>query len=123
MVQGRKPDRRKRQRVRKLRARGLAIADIARRIGVSKTVVTMLLTASGGSALVPIHCYECDGEIIQLGAKHRTGPALCLGCLSKSENPLFRSRLRADRFANRILHSELARRARLALRAVGVSER
>jgi len=123
MIQGRKPDSRKRQRVRKLRARGLAIADIARRTGVSKKGVTWLLTASGGSALVPIHCYECDGEIIRLGAKHRTGPALCLGCLAKSESPLFRTRLRAYRLANRLSQSELARQAGLALSAVGVWER
>jgi transcriptional regulator with XRE-family HTH domain len=123
MGKGSKPDIRKRQRVRKLRAGGLAISDIARRTGVSKTVVTMLLTASGGSSLVPVHCCECDGEIIQLETKHRTGSAMCLGCLAKSESPLFQTRLRAYRLANKLSQSELARRAGLALSAVGVWER
>ena len=123
MEQGSKQHIRKRQRVRKLRARGLAIADIARRTGVSKSAVTMLLTASGGSVLVPVHCYECDSEITQLGAKYRPGPAMCLACLAKSESPLFRSRLRAYRLANRLSQSELARQAGLALSAVGVWER
>jgi transcriptional regulator with XRE-family HTH domain len=112
MVQGRKPDLKRRQQVVALRARGLSLLAIGRALGVSRQCVQQILRRMKQPPPVPsVACCGCGCAIISAGAlRSDAGKALCLRCLRKSPDVPFGQRLKALRLAAGLTQSELAAR-------------
>ena len=112
MVQGRKPDFKRRQQVAALRARGLSLLAIARAIGVSRQCVQQVLRRMSQPPPVPsVACCGCGRTIISAGVlRSDEGKALCLPCLRKRPHVPFGQRLKALRLAAGLTQSELAAR-------------
>jgi transcriptional regulator with XRE-family HTH domain len=112
MVQGRKPNLKRRQQVTALRARGLSLLAIAQIIGVSRQCVQQTLRRmSEPPAVRSVTCCRCGRRIISAGALRRDqGRALCLPCLHNSPHAPFGQRLKALRLAAGLTQGELAAR-------------
>jgi hypothetical protein len=76
---GRKPDLARRRRAAALRARGLSLADIGRRLGVSRETVRRMIVAYDPTALLPdICCSACRAAVAEWrGPGRSAGPVLC----------------------------------------------
>jgi len=113
MVQGRKPDLKRRQQVASLRARGLSLLAIAKVIGVSRQCVQMTLRRMNQPRPVrSVTCRHCGHVIISTGVlPGDEGKVLCLPCLGKSPQAPFGQRLKALRLAAGLTQGELAKRS------------
>ena len=117
MVQGRKPDAKRRRRIQQLRARGLSLPAIGRRLGVTfqciqRTIRRMAEDGQRRPRSVP--CCACGDRIISQGVcQSDRGQALCLACLAELPDAPFGQRLRACRLAAGLSRSELTERCGL----------
>jgi transcriptional regulator with XRE-family HTH domain len=111
--QGRWPDPLRRRRVAELRARGLTLAEIARRLGITKQAVHQCLTRPPRSQQPGVTCRGCGGVAVPAGARVRErGEGLCPACLRR-RGAAFGRLLRACRLAAGMNKAELARRSGL----------
>lgn len=97
----------------KLRAEGLTLQEIGRRVGVSRQWVERLLAAHGDphGKLATIKCRECGaviGRIRRPGQGDRQ--ARCLVCLAKHPKTTFGERLQGLRLAAGLSKQDLAKR-------------
>jgi len=110
MVHGRKPNWERRQRILKLRERGLSLPEIGRRLGVTFQCVDRTLRKMADEWPRSVPCAGCGEDIVSAGAVASDhGLALCLSCLAKRPNVPFGQRLRAVRLAG-LTRAELAAR-------------
>jgi transcriptional regulator with XRE-family HTH domain len=120
MGSGRKPDPRRRAEIARLRSRGLTLAEIGRRLGVTRQAVFDVLARRLHPPAEPaVPCAGCGAPITSAGAiPSDAGRALCLPCLaSRPEAPLG-VRLKAFRLAAGLTKVDLARRLGLTPAAV-----
>jgi DNA-binding CsgD family transcriptional regulator len=103
-----KPDRKRQAAA--LRAEGLSLAEIGRRLGCSKQAVDGLLRrAKGARAPEHVTCRECGAVLCAARqGMWSTRYALCLGCLPSDAG--FGQRLLAFRLARGLTCEELAHR-------------
>ena len=110
MASGRKPNQERRRQAARLRARGLSLAEVGRRLGVCKQGAAALLHPLRRPPVVA--CARCGAAIISAGALPRdAGTALCLPCLARHPDAGLGQRLKAFRLAAGLLQKELARKA------------
>jgi transcriptional regulator with XRE-family HTH domain len=116
MPSGRKPDLERRRQVINLRDKGLTLAEIAVRFGVSKQAIWSLLNARRQrTAARAVQCTGCGSVIFSPGALHRdAATALCLACLRGRPDAPFAQRLKALRLAAGLSRAELAQHSGLA---------
>jgi DNA-binding XRE family transcriptional regulator len=111
--QGRWPDPERRRQVAELRARGLTLLDIGRRLGITKQAVHQCLTRPPRSQQPGVTCRGCGDVAVPAGAWVRErGEVLCPACLRRRGAALGRL-LRACRLAAGMNKAELARRSGL----------
>jgi transcriptional regulator with XRE-family HTH domain len=123
---GRRPDEGRRRQILELRAQGLTLAEIGRRLGISRQAVQGALKGSGVS--LPrrgtVSCQACGGEVLK--GEYRiecNGPVLCRACLAERPRTPFGQRLRSLRLAAGLTQTALARRAGLCVGSVRDYER
>jgi transcriptional regulator with XRE-family HTH domain len=112
MVSGRKPDLHRRARIAQMYSRGLSLAEIGRRLGVTKQAVHETLNQM--SRPLPrrsVPCAVCAAAIVSDGvlASDR-GQAICLTCLASRPRAGLGARVKAFRLAAGLTKTELARR-------------
>jgi transcriptional regulator with XRE-family HTH domain len=111
MVQGRKPDPKRRRRLAALRAQGLSYAAIGRMIGISRQSVQETLRRMEQPHVCSVPCSACGEDIISAGALPRDqATALCLACLKARPHAPFGQRVKALRLAAGLTQAELAGR-------------
>jgi len=92
-----------------LRARGLSLAEVGRRLGVSRQCVHAALKRANAKR---IRCKACARELNSAGALPRDDQAVyCLGCLAARPDSTIAERLLAYRLAAGLSVVELARRS------------
>ena len=108
----RKPNSRRHAEIARLRARGLTLADIGRRLGVSRQAVHDALALQQRSpALRLVPCAGCGASIASAGALDSdAGQALCLSCVARRPQLAVGLRLKAFRLAAGLTKAELADR-------------
>jgi transcriptional regulator with XRE-family HTH domain len=112
MASGRKPKWERRRQAARLRARGLSLAEVGRRLGVCKQGAACLLRPVRQTPAVA--CAGCGTAIVSVGALPRdAGTALCLPCLARHCGAGFGQRLKSFRLAAGLLQIELSRKARV----------
>jgi transcriptional regulator with XRE-family HTH domain len=123
MVQGRNPYWQRRQLVAALRARGLSLAEIGSRLGVTRQAVYAMLRKAGRPAPRGVPCTVCRTLIPTPAARpeDRAG-ALCLRCLEKTPNATMGQRLRAYRLAAGLSRADVAWLAGVILMVVHDAE-
>jgi transcriptional regulator with XRE-family HTH domain len=123
---GRRPDEARRRQLLNLRAKGLTLAEIGRRLGITRQAVQGALKGSGlnlprrGS----VFCRVCGGEVVN--GEYRiegNGPVLCRPCLAARPETPFGQRLRSLRLAAGLTQTALAERAGLCVGSVRDYER
>jgi transcriptional regulator with XRE-family HTH domain len=109
----------------RLRARGLSLAEIGRRLGVSKQCVHgTLALMRRPPAERSVLCAGCGTPIVSAGAlSSDAGLALCLPCLTKRADTPFGVWLKSLRLLAGLTKSELARAAGAAPRQIDEYER
>jgi transcriptional regulator with XRE-family HTH domain len=118
---GARPDATRRRQVAELRRQGLTLAEIGRRLGLSRQLVHHYLKPPAVSPAVP--CPECGGVAVPAGADLREEPDACPSCVARRPRLTFRELLRAQRLAAGLSKAELARRAGVNVRTVDNYER
>jgi transcriptional regulator with XRE-family HTH domain len=118
---GREPDRRKQRQVSELRAGGLTLAEIGRRLGLSRQLVHHHLKAAGlaGPYGGTVRCCAC-AAVITTGhhtLEHNRRP-LCLACLAERPGSPFGVRLKACRLAAGLTAEKLAARSGVPQRGI-----
>src|SRR5689334_18126085 len=112
MVSGRKPNLKRRAEIVRLRAGGLSLAEIGRRLGMSKQAVYEALALLRRP--VPqrsVACTHCGTHIPSAGALASDADrAICLSCLGSRPDVPFAARLKAFRLAAGLMKAELADR-------------
>jgi DNA-binding XRE family transcriptional regulator len=119
---GRRPKPGRRQRILGLRASGLKVAQIARRLEVAYQLVQYYLKTAGLRRGV-VRCRACGAEVA-------TGPRtielnrapVCLPCLANRPEAPFSERLKAHRLAAGLTQAELAERAGVPVGTIGPYE-
>jgi transcriptional regulator with XRE-family HTH domain len=112
MASGRKPDAKRRAEIARLRAKGLSLAEIGRRLGVSRQSVQVTLRAMARPAVRTVACSACGAAVVSEGALPSDAKAaLCLRCLGRRPGTPFGQRLKACRLAAGLTKADLARRA------------
>jgi transcriptional regulator with XRE-family HTH domain len=115
MVSGRKPDLSRWRRAIDLRARGLTLSEIGRRLGLTKQGVSLALKSAVRAKRRAVPCYACGVAIVSAGAlPSDAGKALCLSCLDRSPGAPFGQRLKAFRLAAGLAMADLNQWAQLA---------
>src|SRR5262249_37850540 len=71
MVQGRPPNRRRRQRIRELRQKGLSLAEVGRKLGISKQAVESSRKYVRIASVRSVSCARCGEAIVSHGASPR----------------------------------------------------
>jgi transcriptional regulator with XRE-family HTH domain len=91
----------RRAEVARLRALGLSVPEMARRLGVSAPSVYTMLRRLGRADRLPVACRECGAVILAALPAGVSKPpsALCLACLRKLPDAPFAERLRSYRLA------------------------
>jgi DNA-binding CsgD family transcriptional regulator len=103
----------------RLRARGLSLAEIGRRLGVSRQCVQYTLHSMGRRRSYSVPCAGCGGAIVSDGAlPSDAGAALCMPCLARQPEVSFAERLKALRLAAGMTKKELADRTGLSYEMV-----
>jgi transcriptional regulator with XRE-family HTH domain len=119
MASGRKPNLRRRKEMVRLRAQGLSLAEIGRRLGVTRQCVQSALAALARPRAHSVPCAACGRDIVSAGALPTdAGAAVCLRCLARRPGAPFAQRLKSCRLAAGLTKSELAKRARLTYNTV-----
>jgi transcriptional regulator with XRE-family HTH domain len=117
---GGQPNEARRRQVARLRAGGLSLAEIGRRLGVSKVAIFSMLRRMQRDRPPSFACAGCGRETASPAARPAdSGAALCLECLRQRRDAPFTARLRACRLAAGLTKGALARRARVAHQTVG----
>jgi transcriptional regulator with XRE-family HTH domain len=123
---GREPDWQTQRQVSELRRQGLTLAEIGRRLGLSRQLVHHHLKAAGvaGPCRGTVHCGACAAVIAtgHHGIKYNQRP-LCLGYLAKQPDSPFGVRLKACRLAAGLTAGELAERSGVPTGAIRAVER
>jgi transcriptional regulator with XRE-family HTH domain len=98
----------KRTEIKRLRAQGLTLQEIGRRLGVSRQYVHQQLKRSGQEVTTPgITCCACARKISSWHDSPRDcGPVYCLRCLP--DGATFGQRLLAYRMAAKLTQAEIA---------------
>jgi transcriptional regulator with XRE-family HTH domain len=126
MASGRKPDTQRRATIARLRARGLTMAEIGRRLGVTRQAVYHALAKQHrgdrrDERAVP--CAACAVAIASAGAlASDAGQALCLRCLASRPDAPLGTRLKAFRLAAGLTKAELAKQVGLTGMAIHLYE-
>jgi transcriptional regulator with XRE-family HTH domain len=111
--QGRWPDPERRRLVAELRDEGLSLAEIGRRLGITKQAVHEHLKRPLPSEQRGVACRGCKGVAVPAGARLRErGEGLCPACLRR-RGATFGRVLRACRLAAGMNKAELGRRSGL----------
>lgn len=120
MGSGRKPDPGRRAEIARLRARGLTMAEIGRRLGVTRQAVFDALARRRRPPAEPaVPCTGCGATIASAGAIPSDAEgALCLPCLASRPKASLGVRLKAFRLAAGLTKLELAQRLGLSAMAV-----
>jgi DNA-binding XRE family transcriptional regulator len=119
MVQGRKPDLKRRRQVATLRARGLSLVAIGRMLGVSHQCVQEMLHRIANPRVLSVPCSSCGRQIVSPGAlPGDKATALCLPCLRGKPKAPFGQRLKAYRLAAGLTQAELASRAEINAKSI-----
>jgi transcriptional regulator with XRE-family HTH domain len=122
MASGRKPDLKYWECIRRLRAAGLTLAEIGRRLGISRQAVhsTLRFIERAQTGVRSVACGGCGRAIVSPGAlSSDRGQALCLDCLAQRPEAPFGQRLKAFRLAAGLTKAELTARCGLSRAAVG----
>ncbi len=124
MVQGRKPDLRKRSHARRLREQGLSFGEIARSFDISSQGAYHLVRVSGPDVQFPnVVRRECQAVIIKnAGSRLRNGPGLCLACRKHMKRPSFADRLNAYRLSKGWTQGDLAEKIGSGLQQIASFE-
>jgi transcriptional regulator with XRE-family HTH domain len=125
---GRRPDQDRRQRMLELREQGLSLAEIGRRLRITKQGAGSLLARIQKDALRPprshpVRCDRCRRLVWADPPVPLDGPVPCLRCLAGQPDATFGRRLRAHRVAAKLTLPELARRTRLHRTTLDAYER
>jgi transcriptional regulator with XRE-family HTH domain len=120
MVSGRKPNLRRRAAIARLRARGLSLAEIGRRLSISREGVSQALSQMRRPPRqLSVPCSGCRAPIPSQGAlPSDEGRALCLACLASRPEAPFGVRLKAFRLAAGLMKAELAQRVGVSLMTI-----
>jgi transcriptional regulator with XRE-family HTH domain len=120
MVSGRKPNVRRRSQIARLRARGLTVSEIARRLGVTRQAIHgALAQLRRPLPQRSVPCAACAAPIVSAGALDSdAGQALCLRCLACRPQAALGVRLKAFRLAAGLTKAELAQRSGVTAMAV-----
>jgi transcriptional regulator with XRE-family HTH domain len=115
MARGCKPDAERRRTIAELRQQGLTLAEIGRRLGISRQCVCQTLhRTSRPRRPLGLSCSRCGRDIVSADALHRNREvALCLACLDQQPKAPFGQRLLALRLAMGLSLSDLARQAQM----------
>ena len=110
MVQGRKPNLKRRRRMAHLRAQGLTYAEIGQRLGVSHQNVQRMIGDPRPRQAVP--CSACGASIpCRRAVPHDMATVLCPACVANLPKATLGQRLRALRLAAGLTREALARQA------------
>jgi transcriptional regulator with XRE-family HTH domain len=123
---GRRPDLGRRQRILRLRARGLTLAEIGRRLGITRQAVQVTLKGSGLNRprRGTVFCKACGDSVLTGGYRiESNGPVLCRACLAERPETPFGQRLRSLRLAAGLTQASLAERAGVGVSSVRDYER
>lgn len=124
MLRERPTSRQRRQKILRLRAKGLSLQTIADDLGVTRQFVQRTLTLTGSTRVVPIRCQECDALITRMRTVYDNHiPVWCLGCLARHPRAAFAQRLRAYRLAAGMTRRELAIKAGVSATSIVEYER
>jgi transcriptional regulator with XRE-family HTH domain len=115
----------RRRQAAKLRARGLTLAEIGRRMGCSKQAVHYLLGLRGPAPRPPkpVACPACGADLGPAPSPLDYAPALCLPCLAQRPRTPLGQRLRAHRIARGLSRKALAERAEVGASGLTPMER
>src|SRR5262249_45884164 len=104
----------------RLHARGLSLAEIGRRVGMSREgVYQALAQMSRSQSPRSVPCGSCRAPILSPGAlPSDEGQALCLPCLATRPEVPFGVRLKAVRLAAGLMKAELADRVGVSLMTI-----
>jgi DNA-binding XRE family transcriptional regulator len=122
---GREPDWQTQRQVSELRRQGLTLAEIGRRLGLSRQLVHHHLKAAGmpTPGRGAVRCCACAAVI--LTGHHtleRNLDPLCLACLAGRPDAPFGVRLKACRLAAGLTAEQLAARSGVSLRVIRATE-
>jgi hypothetical protein len=89
MARGCKPNLERRKQAAELRARGLSLAEVGRRMGCTRQAVHQLLGFRGPAPRPrkAVTCPACGGAVGTAPTARDRAPALCLACLEKWPYP------------------------------------
>jgi transcriptional regulator with XRE-family HTH domain len=115
----------RRRQAAKLRAQGLTLPEIGRRMGCSKQAVHYLLGLRGPAPRPPkpVACPACGATAGTAPSAGDYAPALCLPCLAKQPQTPLGQRLRAHRLARGLSQEALAERAEVGASGIVQMER
>jgi transcriptional regulator with XRE-family HTH domain len=103
-----------------LRARGLSLPQIGRRLGITHQGVRHILRRIGpAAALPPVRCCACAAPIVDRSDGGDLGRVYCRACLSAHPEVPLADRLRSLRIAAGLTQVELARRTGVSDRTIG----
>jgi transcriptional regulator with XRE-family HTH domain len=120
MGSGRKPDSARRAEISRLRDRGLTLAEIGRRLGVSRQAVFDALARRCRPLRAPIvSCAGCAEPIASAGAiPSDAEEALCLACLGSRPEASLGVRLKAVRLTAGLTKAGLAEQLGVSAMAI-----
>jgi transcriptional regulator with XRE-family HTH domain len=119
MVSGKKPNLVRRKKIAQMRAKGLSLAEIGRRLGVSRQAVQITVRAMERPVVRAVACAGCGAAVVSAGAlRSDRGAALCLPCLRRKPSAPFGQRLKACRLAAGLTKVELSRRTGVNLQVL-----
>jgi transcriptional regulator with XRE-family HTH domain len=109
---GRRPDARRRARARRLRARGLTLAEVAQALGVSRQRAHQLLRDKPRlSRRRPVPCAGCGQSLGPAARPEDAAEGLCPPCLARRPGAPLAVRARSLRLAAGLTLAALARKA------------
>jgi len=106
---GRPPDEARRREAARLRAEGLSLVEIGRRLGVTRQRVEQIFRAIERESERRLTCRTCGGAVAPPGAAlNDVTDVLCLACLSQLHEATLAERLRSCRTAAGLRLKDLA---------------
>jgi transcriptional regulator with XRE-family HTH domain len=107
-----------------LRARGLSLPEISRRLGITHQGVRRILRRSGPAARLPaVCCAACGATAASLTADRDAGRAFCRACLSARADVPRPDRLRSLRLASGPSQRALSRQADVSVHVISGIDR